>query len=182
GYSYVQQGIEDVAHMDLLFPNDVHASIHLSWLDPKKVRRMTIVGSRKMAVYDDVETLEKIRIYDKGVDAPPHTDSFGEFQLSYRYGDITIPHLPSTEPLRLECEDFLGCIESGERPLSDGRQGLAVVRLLEAALASMRDGGQLYPVSKGDGWTDTRTRTPVSFAMTGNGEVELAENEASLLL
>src|SRR5439155_11106224 len=122
GCAYVQAGVEDVAYLQLEFRHRVQAQVHLSWLDPNKVHRLTVVGSRKMAVYDDVETLEKIRIYDKGVDAPPDTDSFGEFQLSYRYGDITIPHLPSTEPLRLECEDFLGCIESGERPLSHGRE------------------------------------------------------------
>jgi predicted dehydrogenase len=101
GYSHVQPSIPDVAHVDLLFPNGVHASIHVSWLDPKKVRRTTIVGSRKMVVYDDVQTLEKVRIYDKGVDAPPHTSGFGEFQLSYRYGNITIPHLRSDEPLQI---------------------------------------------------------------------------------
>ena len=146
GYSYVQQGIEDVAHLDLLFPDDVHASIHLSWLDPKKVRCMTIVGSRRMAVYDDVETLEKIRIYDKGVEAPPHTSGFGEFQLSYRYGNITIPHLPSDEPLQIECDHFLQCIKSQSVPLTDGCHGLMVVRVLEAAQASLNGGGQVCSV------------------------------------
>jgi predicted dehydrogenase len=149
GYCHVQLGIEDVAHLDLLFPNEVHASIHLSWLDPKKVRRMTIVGSRKMAVYDDLETLEKIRIYDKGVNAPPHTSGFGEFQLSYRYGNITIPHLPSAEPLQIECDHFLQCIKAASVPLTDGSNGLAVVRVLEAAQASLTDGGQLRSVLAG---------------------------------
>jgi predicted dehydrogenase len=146
GYCYVQPGIEDVAHLDLLFPNDVHASIHLSWLDPNKVRRMTIVGSRKMAVYDDVETLEKIRIYDKGVEAPPHTSGFGEFQLSYRYGSITIPHVLSDEPLQIECDHFLQCIKSESVPLTDGCNGLTVVRVLEAAQASLASGGQMRSV------------------------------------
>src|SRR5207249_1081148 len=82
GCAYVRFGVEDVAHLHMAFPNRVRAQVHVSWLDPNKVRRLTVVGSKKMAVYDDVETLEKIRIYDKGVDAPPHTDSFGEFQLS----------------------------------------------------------------------------------------------------
>jgi predicted dehydrogenase len=141
GHSHVRPGIEDVAHLDLLFPGRVHASIHLSWLDPKKVRRMTIVGSRKMAVYDDVQTLEKIRVYDKGVEAPPHTSEFGEFQLSYRYGDITIPYLDGGEPLQLECSHFLDCIKTGATPLTDGSHGLKVVRVLERAQASLDQGG-----------------------------------------
>jgi predicted dehydrogenase len=137
GWSFLRPGIEDVAYLDLTFPQRIHAAVHLSWLDPNKVRRITIVGSRKMAVYDDVQTLEKIRIYDKGVDAPPHTGSFGEFQLSYRYGAITIPHLPSLEPLRLECQHFLECVRTGGTPLTDGHEGLRVVRVLEAAQASL---------------------------------------------
>jgi predicted dehydrogenase len=143
GGAYVQPGIEDVAHLQLVFPDRVQAQIHVSWLDPNKVRRITVVGSRRMAVYDDVETIEKIRVYDKGVDAPPHTDTFGEFQLSYRYGDITIPHLPGTEPLRLECEHFLECIQNGTPPLTDGQHGVSVVRVLEGAQASISHGGHL---------------------------------------
>ena len=149
GTAYVRPGIEDVAYLHMAFPNRVRAEIHLSWLDPNKVRRITVVGSKKMAVYDDVETLEKIRVYDKGVDAPPHTDTFGEFQLSYRYGDIIIPHLPSTEPLRLECAHFLECIQTGATPLSDGRQGLAVVQVLEAAQASLSDKASMLPLATG---------------------------------
>jgi len=101
-------------------------------------------------VYDDVEPLEKLRIYDRGVDAPPHTDTFGEFQLSYRYGDITIPSLPSTEPLRLECEHFLECIETGRTPLTDGRHGLHVVRVLELAQASLKDSSAALPLLESD--------------------------------
>ena len=137
GTAYVQPAIEDVAYINLAFPNRVRAAVHVSWLDPNKVRRLTVVGSRKMAVYDDVEALEKIRIYDKGVEPPAATASFGDFQLSYRYGDIMIPHIAVTEPLRLECEHFLECIRSGMQPLSDGRQGVTVVRVLEAAQASL---------------------------------------------
>jgi predicted dehydrogenase len=146
GAAYVQPHIEDIGYVDLKFPNRVRAQIHVSWLDPNKVRRLTIVGSQKMVVYDDVETLEKLRIYDRGVDAPPHTDTFGEFQLSYRYGDITIPFLPSTEPLRLECEHFLECIATGRTPLTDGRHGLQVVRALESAQASLRDSSAALPL------------------------------------
>lgn len=142
GSACVQPGIEDVAYLNIVFPERVQAQVHVSWLDPNKVRRTTIVGSKKMAVYDDVEMLEKIRIYDKGVEAPPHTATFGEFQLSYRYGDITIPHLPSTEPLRLECQHFLECIRTGATPLTDGSHALAVVRVLEWAQRSLRDSGR----------------------------------------
>ena len=122
GSAYVQPGIEDVAYLQLGFPNKVRAAVHVSWLDPNKVRQITVVGSKKMAVYDDVATLDKIRIYDKGVDVPPPASNFGEFQLSYRYGEITIPNVPNTEPLRLECQHFLDCIRGETKPLS----GLAI--------------------------------------------------------
>jgi len=145
GRGYVQTGIEDVAQVNLTFGEHVHAMIHVSWLDPNKVRRMTVVGSRKMVVYDDVETLEKIRIFDKGVEPPP-VSGFGEFQLSYRYGSITVPYLPSVEPLRAECQHFLQCIETRQLPLTDGWHGLAVVRVLEAAQASLRDSSRFYEV------------------------------------
>lgn len=147
GHSHVQPGIEDVADLDLLFAGRVHASIHLSWLDPNKVRHITIVGSRRMAVYDDVQTLEKIRVYDKGVEAPPRESEFGQFQLSYRYGDITIPHLAGHEPLRLECTHFLECIKTGATPLTDGYHGLKVVRVLESAQASLQHGGSPQAIS-----------------------------------
>jgi predicted dehydrogenase len=146
GRAYVRPQIEDVAHVNLTFGDCVHAMIHVSWLDPNKVRRMTVVGSRKMVVYDDVEALEKIRIFDKGVEPPP-VSGFGEFQLSYRYGNITVPHLPSIEPLRAECHHFLECIETGQVPLTHGRHGLEVVRVLESAEASLRDSGGAYPVN-----------------------------------
>jgi hypothetical protein len=93
-----------------------------------------------MVVYDDVETLEKIRIYDKGVDAPPYTDTYGEFQCSYRYGNIVIPNLLPVEPLRLECQHFLDCIVNGKQPQSCGRVGLKVVKTLEIAEKSLHNG------------------------------------------
>jgi predicted dehydrogenase len=143
GHAYVQPGIEDVAYMQLGFNSNVRAAIHVSWLDPNKVRQITVVGSKKMAVYDDVATLDKIRVFDKGVDLPPPTTSFGEFQLSYRYGEIRIPHVASTEPLRLECQHFLDCIRRGTTPLSDGAQGLAVVRVLETAQMALKTASML---------------------------------------
>lgn len=141
GAAYVQPRIHDVAYLTLHFPNEVLADVRVSWLDPCKTRRITVVGSKKMVVYDDVEPIEKIRVYDKGVDVPPYSDTLEEFRLSYRYGDITAPPISSVEPLRLECEHFLHCIRTGERPRSDGRDGLEVVRILEAATRSLLNGG-----------------------------------------
>jgi predicted dehydrogenase len=141
GVGCVQYGIEDVAYMTLLFPNYTLAHVHVSWLDPCKVRRITVVGSKKMVVYDDIESLEKVRVYDKGVDCPPYTNSFGDFRFAYRYGDITIPHIKLAEPLRLECEHFLECILERRRPRTDGYDGLAVVKIIEVAQKSLRNNG-----------------------------------------
>jgi predicted dehydrogenase len=106
------------------------------------VRRYTVVGSDKMLVYDDVESLEKIKIYDKGVERPPYTDTYGDFQCSYRYGDVTIPHIKFTEPLRIESQHFIDCIvKRCDEPLSSGLDGLKVVRILETAQRSLENGG-----------------------------------------
>jgi predicted dehydrogenase len=141
GTSCVLSDVEDVAYMDLAFPDNILAHVHLSWLDPCKVRRTTVVGSKKMLVYDDVESLEKIKVYDKGVERPPYTDTFGDFNFSYRYGDITIPNIRFTEPLREECSHFLECITEHKSPETDGYEGLNVVRVIEAAERSLRNGG-----------------------------------------
>jgi predicted dehydrogenase len=139
-------GKHDVAYMHLEFPNNVLAHVHVSWLDPCKVRRYTVVGSEKMLVYDDVESLEKIKIYDKGVETPPYTDTFGDFQCSYRYGDVTIPHIQFTEPLRIESQHFIDCILNRcDEPLSSGLDGLKVVRILETAQRSLDNGGDCEP-------------------------------------
>jgi predicted dehydrogenase len=143
GIACVQEGIEDVAYLNMVFPGNVMAHVHLSWLDPCKVRRTTVVGSRKMVVYDDIESLEKIKVYDKGVDKVPYTDTFGDFQLSYRYGDIVIPNIRFPEPLRTECSHFLDCIAEHKKPQSDGEAGLKVVKILEVAQRSLRNGGAL---------------------------------------
>jgi predicted dehydrogenase len=141
GGSYVLRGVHDIAYLHLVFPGGVIAHVHVSWLDPCKVRRLTVVGSRKMAVFDDVEPTEKIKIYDKGVDAPPYTDTLAEFHLSYRYGDVLIPHIESAEPLRLECADFVRAMAHGVEPQADGESGLRVIRILEAASRSLENGG-----------------------------------------
>jgi len=144
--SYIRKGVEDVAFLTLRYPGGILAHVHVSWLNPNKIRSTTVVGSKKMLVYDDVSALEKIRIYDKGVTVTPHYDTFGEFQLSYRYGDITIPRLDDAEPLKVACQHFLDCVEKGVPPRSSGIHGLEVVRVLEAAMASIREDGRMIDI------------------------------------
>jgi len=140
GMPCVFDGIPDVAYLHLIFPNRKLAYVHVSWLDPCKVRRVTVVGSKKMAVYNDIENEQKIKIYDKGVSAPAYANSFADFQCSYHYGDITIPRIRYAEPLREECQNFLDCIRNGQEPTSCGKDGLRVVKILEAAQRSMNNG------------------------------------------
>lgn len=140
GYSYIQPEIDDVGFITLRYPGSVVANIHVSWLNPNKIRKTTVVGSKKMLVYDDVSSLEKIRIYDKGVDVVPHYDTFGEFQLSYRYGDISIPKLNDEEPLKVECQHFIDCVSHGDTPRSGGMDGLEIMLALDAAGKSISEG------------------------------------------
>jgi predicted dehydrogenase len=146
GTTCVFPGIHDVAYVNMAFPDNVMAHIHVSWLDPCKVRRTTVVGSKKMAVYNDIESLEKIKIYDKGVDAPEYTNNFGDFQFSYRYGDIRIPNIRFVEPLKSECSHFLDCIRSHAKPCSCGEVGLNVVKILEAAQKSLVNSGHMEEI------------------------------------
>ena len=144
GKAHLNPGIEDVTNMSLNFPNGGFATIQNSWIDPNKVRRMAFVGSKRMIFYDDNEPLEKIKIYDKRVEVPPHYDTFAEFQYSYHYGDMYCPHLNQVEPLKVQCEHFLDCIRTGDEPQSSGRDGLSVVQILEAASQSLKtDGAQI---------------------------------------
>ena len=148
----IRKNVEDVAFINLRYPGNVLAHIHVSWLNPNKIRSTTVVGSKKMLVYDDISALEKIRIYDKGVTVTPHYDTFGEFNLSYRYGDILIPRLDDAEPLKVACQHFVDCVEKNVKPRSSGAHGLETVRVLEAAVASIREGGRVIdvePVSTG---------------------------------
>jgi predicted dehydrogenase len=138
--AYLQPGVEDVVFLNLQFADGKMAQCHVSWLDPHKVRKLTIVGDRKMVVFDDMESDEKIKIFDKGVERPAFVD-YGE-SLTVRFGDIYIPRIAMTEPLRLECQHFLDSIRQDTTPLTDGRDGLRVVRVLEAAQASYKLGGQ----------------------------------------
>lgn len=148
GGAYVRPDVHDVAHLMLKYPDDVMAHIHVSWLSPSKVRRFTIVGDRQMVVYDDVDSNEKIRVFNRGVDAPDHTVTFGEFQLSYRYGDIVSPHIRWSEPLAVETRHFAEAILEGKTPRSDARDGLRVVRALEAADASLANGGAFIDIEQ----------------------------------
>ncbi|MDI6785199.1 MAG: Gfo/Idh/MocA family oxidoreductase [bacterium] len=141
GASHVIENIEDVAQVRIEFSNKLFALLHVSWLDPCKVRRATIVGSKKMLVYNDITPLEKIRIYDRGVESESSYDSFGEFHLSYRYGDIYIPMLSGIEPLKVECSHFVECILEGKTPNTDGQNGLNVVTILEATQESIKKNG-----------------------------------------
>ncbi len=128
GESYMRPGIEDVVFGFLRFPSGLAAHLHLSWLDPHKERRFTVVGSRRMATFDDMDLERKVTVYDKGFDQP--AGSWGEYIT--RSGDIHSPAIPNREPLRLECEHFVACLQSGSAPRSDGHAGLRVVRVLAA--------------------------------------------------
>lgn len=147
GYTYLQEGIADVVYMNLEFASGVAVHIHVSWLDPGKVRRMTVVGSRKMVVYDDASADARIQLFDKGIDRQHidgslgSFDSFGKFQLIKLAGDVLIPRVDFVEPLAVEASHFVECVAEGKKPRTDGESGLRVVEVLEAASKSMRQGG-----------------------------------------
>ena len=148
GRAHINKGIEDVTIMTLYFTDGDFAIIHSSWLDPNKVREMTFVGSKKMLVYDDLEPIEKIKIYDKRVEIPPHYDTYAEFLYSYHYGDMYSPYVKQVEPLKVECQHFLDCIKTGEKPDSCGFEGLKVVQVLEAASESLNNGGAKVEIGR----------------------------------
>ncbi len=140
GASYLQDHIEDVTFMTLHFADGKMAHVHVSWLDPHKERKLTIVGSKKMAVFDDTEASEKIWLYDRGVNSRLDYSTFGEY-LGLRIGDIVLPRIQGGEPLQAECRHFLDCIIHRTTPISDGRDGLRVLNVLQAAQASLDQGG-----------------------------------------
>ena len=147
GVTVLQKGIEDVVFLHMKFPGGRSAHIHTSWLDPNKVRRMTVVGSKKMVVYDDTLADARVQLFDKGVDRKNLSqnlgeyDDFGKFQLIQRAGDLLIPKVDATEPLRVECAHFVECVASGKKPQTDGANGLRVVKILEAGQASLNENG-----------------------------------------
>ena len=156
GTAYIQDGIEDVVFMNLKFPGKVHASIHVSWLDPNKVRRTTVVGSRRMVVYDDVAD-DKIAVYDKGIDRHVPDNPFdapSPTKLVHRAGDVWLPRVQFVEPIRVEAQHFLECVRTGAPPKSDGRNGRDVVAVLEAGERSLKNGSGYVPVEgvTGDAW------------------------------
>jgi predicted dehydrogenase len=164
GACHVQPGIQDVAYVELRFPGDVMAHVHVSWLDPGKVRRTTVVGSQKMAVYDDTEP-EKLLVYDRAVVPMDEEAPDVAPELLYRFGDATGIPLPAAEPLRRQCAYFLECVRTGARPRPHGREGMAIVHILEQADRSMQNNGHREELRwDAEGWrtlmaaADTPTR------------------------
>lgn len=140
GHGYIRAGVEDVVFLTMRFQSGVLGHVHLSWLDPYKERRLTVVGTSKMAVFDDMEPREKLRIFDKGVDRPPEYRSYGE-SLTIREGDIYIPRIPNVEPLSAELAHFVRVARGSEAPRAAAEDGVRVVRVLEAATRSLAAGG-----------------------------------------
>ena len=152
GGTWINPGIEDAVFATLRYHNDVLVQLHSSWLDPRKIRQITLVGDRRMLTFDDMDMSEPIRIYDMGVaDAEPEhgfVDTFSSFRSSIRQGDITVPRIAMGEPLKAECDHFIDCIEFGKDPLTTGWDGLATVRVLEAIERSIKDGGRETAVAE----------------------------------
>lgn len=144
GCSVFNEGIPETAFITLKLASGVCANLQISWLAPRKLRQMIVVGSRRMIQYDDTAGDEQVRIYDRGLEFGP-IESFGEHQLSYRTGDMVAPRVQAAEPLALELEDFATAIRTGVEPQSSARLGLHVVQVLEACEESLRRGG--YPVT-----------------------------------
>lgn len=155
GTHHIDENIHDVAYLEILFSNGSMGHVHVSWLHPRKIRQITIVGSQKMVVYDDVSETEKVVIYDKGLSIPVNGNNdgnngkFSAWPPNYRHGDVVIPFISSAEPLKLECKHFIECIVEGKRPRSDGWAGLKVTSILEAADRSLLNGGQRVKLDLG---------------------------------
>jgi predicted dehydrogenase len=172
GIRHVEGEPEDVAYLTLFFERPIIAHLHVNWLAPVKVRRTLIGGSRKMIVYDDIEPSEKVKIYDKGVTVNGNGNGHGngngngekkyQMLIGYRTGDMWAPQLDMTEALRVELQQFVRCIERAERPLTDGHAGLRVVRILEAATASMAARGRVVELEANQG----RRMIPILDAKT----------------
>jgi len=151
GAYHIGSRVYDIAYLEIMFASGTIGHIHVSWLHPRKIRQITIVGSKKMAVYDDVSETEKVLIYDKGLTIPEDgngnngnngNNKFSAWPPNYRYGDVVIPFISNAEPLKLECSHFINCINKGTKPRSDGWAGLKVTSILEAADRSLSNGGR----------------------------------------
>ncbi len=139
GKWFIQKEIEDVVFLTLEFKSGVIANIHISWLDPRKKREVTVVGSKKMMVFDDMNPTDKIFLYDKGVTKELIEGTFDEFQLAIRVGDVFIPRIDFKEPLKEECLHFIDCLRKNEKPKTNGWSGYKVVKVLEAAEKSLKE-------------------------------------------
>jgi len=150
GGTWINNGIEDAVFATLRYPNEVLVNLHVSWLNPRKARDITVVGDRRMLTFDDMNVTEPVRIYDKQVTEdrtrPGYVDTYASYRAGVREGDIISPRVVLGEPLREECEDFLHCIASGDAPRVGGAAGVAVVRALDALHRSLRRGGMEEPV------------------------------------
>lgn len=153
GQSFIREGIEDDAHITLEFSNKVMASMHLSWLDPVKIRKTTIVGNRKMLLFDDVLENGKIKIFDKGVaieknhiPKQPYYDTYKEWILTYRSGETQTVETENKEPLNAMANHFIDCIKNDKKPLTDGHSGLKVVKVIEAMQQSLKKDGMKFPI------------------------------------
>lgn len=147
GINHIAGQPENIAYVTLFFPNNLIAHLHANWLAPVKLRRTLIGGSQKMIVYDDIETSEKVKVYDKGVTLGEDAEKVYEMLVGYRTGDMWAPKLERSEALRTEARHFLNCIERGETPITDGEAGLRVVKILEAASQSMKAQGRLVEIA-----------------------------------
>jgi predicted dehydrogenase len=142
GRSFIKPDVEDVVFLFLEFPSGTIAHVHVSWLDPSKVRRVTVVGERKMAVYDDLDSEQKLKLYDRGFESTLFKEGgIQDYQVRLRAGDILAPKVETTEPLRIECSHFVECVRDGKTPLTDGWSGHRVVLALDAAQKSLESGG-----------------------------------------
>jgi predicted dehydrogenase len=169
GGAHLTKRIEDVTSMHLQFSKERTAVIQSSWLDPRKVREMTIVGSKRMIVYDDIAQQEKIKIFDVRVERPPHYDTFAEFHYAYHYGDIYSPYIKQDEPLKAECQHFLDCIQHGRTPLTSGTAGLEVVRILEASSASIQLNGAPIDMPDGRRASGSNSHPPIPYRLASRG-------------
>ena len=140
GEAYLRPGIQDVAFISLTYPPNILVTMHISWIHPVKTRHITIVGSEKMVTWDDLNTMEPVKVFDKGVTQEPYYASYGEFNLLLRDGDILIPKLDLVEPLKVQSQHFVDCVRKRERPVSDGAFGLKIVEVLSAVQKSMANG------------------------------------------
>lgn len=182
GGASITSGIEDMTSMSLQFTKERSAIIHSSWHDPRKVREMTIVGSKRMIVYDDIAPLEKIKVYDVRVERPPHYNTFAEFQYAYHYGDTYSPFIKHDEPLRTECQHFVDCINDGSTPLTSGASGLEVVRILEASSKSLKQQGAPVSLWGGSAAPFPNPRpfaSPATSSPTHGGNGSTSSNEKS---